>query len=322
LASEPLYFSVQQFNQHLNMAVQHHQQQQNHAVGLQQQQQHAEDKSSRFDPTVLVEADLKQMLACRVHLGSTNVNQNGSHYVEGRRKDGVHLIHLGKTWEKLMMAARMIVAVENPNDIIVVCARTYGQRACLKFAQQIGAQAVVGRFTPGTFTNALPKTFREPRLVILTDPATDHQACVESRSFNIAFCNTDSPFKNVDLAVPCNNRGNQSVGLLYWLLARAVLRMRGTLSPYQHWNVMVDMFFYREPEEVDKENAAKAGQQQLAQQLKQQQLQQQQQQAAIDAQWDGAAQAPEDAAWEAGVVNEGWEPINAATSRTEGEWVQ
>lgn len=88
---------------------------------------------------------------------------------------GIYIINLGKTWEKLMLAARVIVAIENPQDIIVQSARPYGQRAVLKFAQYTGAHAIAGRHTPGTFTNQLQTSFSEPRLLILTDPRTDHQ---------------------------------------------------------------------------------------------------------------------------------------------------
>ena len=88
---------------------------------------------------------------------------------------GIYIINLGKTWEKLQLAARVIVGIENPQDIIVQSARPYGQRAVLKFAQYTGAHAIAGRHTPGTFTNQLQTSFSEPRLLILTDPRTDHQ---------------------------------------------------------------------------------------------------------------------------------------------------
>lgn len=88
---------------------------------------------------------------------------------------GIYIINLGKTWEKLQLAARVIVAIENPQDIIVQSARPYGQRAVLKFAQYTGAHPIAGRHTPGTFTNQLQTSFSEPRLLILTDPRTDHQ---------------------------------------------------------------------------------------------------------------------------------------------------
>lgn len=88
---------------------------------------------------------------------------------------GIYIINLGKTWEKLQLAARVIVAIENPQDIIVQSARPYGQRAVLKFAQYTNTHAIAGRHTPGTFTNQLQTSFSEPRLLILTDPRTDHQ---------------------------------------------------------------------------------------------------------------------------------------------------
>jgi ribosomal protein S2 len=37
-------------------------------------------------------------------------------YIWKRRADGLYVINLAKTWEKLMLAARVIVAIENPQD--------------------------------------------------------------------------------------------------------------------------------------------------------------------------------------------------------------
>lgn len=85
------------------------------------------------------------------------------------------MINIGKTWEKLVLAARAIVAIENPEDIVVLSTLPEGQRAALKFAAHTGAKAIAGRLTPGTFTNYITKTFKEPRLVIVTDPRTDNQ---------------------------------------------------------------------------------------------------------------------------------------------------
>ncbi|TOF85950.1 30S ribosomal protein S2, partial [Vibrio parahaemolyticus] len=181
----------------------------------------------------LEENDVTRFLAASTHLGANNANFQMEQYVFKRRQDGVHIIHLRKTYEKILLAARAIAAIENPADVYVISSRPMGQRAVLKFARYTGATPIAGRFTPGAFTNQIQAAFREPRLLVVTDPASDHQPITEASYVNIpviGFCNTDSPLRFVDVAIPCNNKSPHSVGLIWWMLAREVLRLRGTIS--------------------------------------------------------------------------------------------
>jgi len=226
-------------------------------------------KMSHIPPILyLQEEDLKKMLACNVHLGSQNLDSGMIRYTHGRNEAGNHIIDLRKTWEKLVLAARVIAAIDNPKDICVVGSSASGtvpfaQRAVLKFGKHIGAMTFAGRFTPGTFTNQQQAHYVEPTVLVVSDPNKDHQPLVEASYMNIpviAFCNTAHSLRNIDIAIPCNTDSHHSIALMYWLLAREVLRLLGKIPRDKEWIEMVDMFVYKDQEEQDKQEEVKKSQ--------------------------------------------------------------
>ena len=54
------------------------------------------------------------MLAATTHIGSDNSETTMEQYIFKKKTDGINIINLKKTWEKLVLAARAIAAVENP----------------------------------------------------------------------------------------------------------------------------------------------------------------------------------------------------------------
>ena len=200
--------------------------------------------------------DIQLLITAGCHLGSKRVTKQMKRYVYKCREDGVYIFNVQKIYEKIQVAARVIASIPESDTVISVSGRPAGQRAVYKFGQFTKSHAVAGRWTPGMLTNQITKKFIEPRLLIVTDPRQDYNALVESSYVNIpviAICNTDNNLTYVDCAIPCNNRQKRSLAMIYWLLTKEVLKLKGAIQG-DEFNCLPGAFMYRE----DKETKEKA----------------------------------------------------------------
>lgn len=158
--------------------------------------------------------------------------------------EGFYLLDVGKIDERLRIAAKFLSSF-NPEKMVVVSVRVYGQKPVQMMCKYVGCKPVVGRVIPGTFTNPRLEFYIEPEVVLVTDPRADRQAVVEASRVGVpvvAFADTDNKVDMIDLVIPANNRGRKSLALLYWILTREILRNRNILPSNEDLDVGPEAF--------------------------------------------------------------------------------
>ncbi len=188
--------------------------------------------------------DEDTFLTCGVHIGTKQKSKDMEPYVYKVREDGLRILNVNMTSEKVVEAAQFLKDFD-PKDVLIVSARQYGWKPATKFAEACGFECIAGRFTPGRLTNPEMRFFIEPKVIILTDPAADAQAFREATNINIpviAMCDSNNLTKNVDVVIPGNNKGRRSLALIYWLLSREILRIRGELGADEDLEETIDDF--------------------------------------------------------------------------------
>ncbi len=187
---------------------------------------------------------LEEYLKAGVHIGSQFKSGHMQKYIYKVRQDGLKIIDVKTVDERLRLAAEFLSRYD-PDKILVVAERLYARKPAKKFAEIIGAKCVIKRFIPGTLTNPRNPNYTEADVVFVSDPNVDKQALIEARDSRIpviALADTNNTLKNVDLAVPINNKGKKSLALAYWILAREILLKRGAIKSRDEFKVPLEEF--------------------------------------------------------------------------------
>lgn len=190
-------------------------------------------EKTQTKPVIELLIPLEKYLAAGVHIGTHICTKFMEPFVYRVRNDGLYILDVRKIDERIRIAAKFLSRYE-PSKIAAVSVRTYGQKPVVKFCNYVGCKPFTGRFMPGTFTNPSLKWYFEPDIVLLTDPRADSQALKEAAEIGIpivSLADTDNRTEYIDLIIPANNKGRKSLALIYWLLARQILRERGLLPP-------------------------------------------------------------------------------------------
>lgn len=175
---------------------------------------------------------VEEYLAAGVHIGTQQKSKDMKKFIYRVRGDGLYILDIRETDTQIKTAAKFLSQYEPPK-ILVVTSRQYGQYPARKFAETIGGMSVTGRFIPGMLTNQNLPNYLEPEVLLVTDPIGDAQAVTEAVQCGIptiALCDTNNMTSYIDLVIPTNNKGRKALSMVYYLLTKEMLRLRGVTT--------------------------------------------------------------------------------------------
>ena len=171
---------------------------------------------------------LDEYLKVGLHIGTKYRTKYMAPFIYKTRPDGLVVLNVQEIDKRIRLATNFLVNY-NPEDIMVVCRRENGWKAVNLFSKLTGIKVFAGRYPPGILTNPNLKTFIETKLIFVVDPWADKNVIKDAIKIGIpviALCDTNNESNNIDLVIPCNNKGKKSLGLVFWILAKEYLNAR------------------------------------------------------------------------------------------------
>jgi len=183
-------------------------------------------------------------LKAGIHIGTKFRTKYMDKFIYKTRPDGLSVLNIQKIDERLRIMARFMAEYE-PQDILLVSRRENAWKAVKKFGALTGVNIVAGRYPPGILTNPDLKNYTEAKLVVVTDAWPDRNAIHDATSVGVpvvALCDTNNQANNIDLVVPCNNKGKKSLGLLFYIIAKEFLQHKGLLKENEEFPAKLEDF--------------------------------------------------------------------------------
>ena len=169
----------------------------------------------------------EQYLSAGMHIGMKQQTKDMKKFIYKVRDDGLSVLDLQTIEKRIQLAGKFISQFKN---IMAVSRKNVGWKPVEKFVEIVNGKSVIGRFLPGTITNPSFREYYEPEVIIVTDPLVDSQATKEALKARIpiiALADTSNETWGIDIVIPVNNKGRKSLAMVYFLLAKEILKIRG-----------------------------------------------------------------------------------------------
>lgn len=184
----------------------------------------------------------EQYLSSGVHIGMKQQTKDMKRFVYKTREDGLAVLDLQTIDKRIKMAAKFLAGY---NKIMAVSRKGVGHKSVKFFAEATHSKGIMGRFLPGTITNPSFKGYYGPDVLLITDPLADKQALKEAIRMRIpivALCDTFNETSGIDFVIPANNKGRKAIAIVYYILAREILKAKGEIKEDKEFKYKVEEF--------------------------------------------------------------------------------
>ena len=192
--------------------------------------------------SLLVPTD--QYLKAGIHIGTKFRTKYMEKFIYKTRPDGLSVLNLQKIDERIKICANFL-AQYAPEEIIIVSRRENGWKSIRMLSKLTGIRVFAGRYPPGILTNPNLDKFIEAKIVLVTDSWPDRNVINDAMKIGIpviALCDTNNQSNNIDLVVPCNNKGKKSLGLFFWILTKEYMKKKGMIKNDSEFKATIDDF--------------------------------------------------------------------------------
>ena len=171
---------------------------------------------------------MEDYLKSSIHLGTRVITPDMRKYVYRRRADGLAVFNTALLDDKLREGCGYVCKFA-PEDIIVVCKREAGWKAVQKFSEATGIRSFTKKYPSGIITNTNLENFTEAELIMIVDPWLDKNALDDANRIGLpvlSVCDTNNFTSGVTQIIPGNNKSAKSLGMIFYLLAKAYIESR------------------------------------------------------------------------------------------------
>jgi small subunit ribosomal protein S2 len=179
-----------------------------------------------------------------IHIGTKFRTKYMEQFIYKTRPDGLSVLNLQKIDERIKIAARFLSNYA-PEDILLVSRRENGWKALKLVNKFTGIRIFPGRYPPGILTNPNLENYTEAKVMLVTDAWPDRNAVADALKMGIpvlALCDTNNQANEIDLVIPCNNKGKKSLGLFFWVLTREYMLARGMIKKEEDFKATIEDF--------------------------------------------------------------------------------